>query len=133
MITPADGWNEALFAGPVKLAAAGAWLVVQAKTGAVEWAAAPEAAAPATRTLGAAASARWAPFPVAAVAQARLLRKPFPTENTPLLSLAGTSLDPGETVALATAVVTTDHTLTLQVISQSSGTLTLGPATAVYT
>ena len=91
VITPEtrDGWHEALFAGPVKLGAAGAWLVVQAKTGAVEWTGAAEAASAATRTLGAAASARWAPFPVAVVAQARLLRKPFATENTPLSRWAG--------------------------------------------
>jgi hypothetical protein len=135
-ITPAagDGWYEVLFGAPVKLSEA--WLVVQAKTGAVEWAAAAEAPSPDTRTLGAAGSARWAPYPVDVVAQARLLRKPFAAENDPLLTVewdtASATLDPGATVVLTGAVTTADHTLTVRATAQSSGTLTLGPATAVY-
>jgi hypothetical protein len=140
VLTPATGtgWHEALFAAPVS--AESAWLVVQAKTGAVEWAAVAEAAAPSTRTLGAAGSARWSAFPPVpggvVVAQARVLRAPLATENAPLLTLGwdedSVALDPPGPVVLSGAVATDDHTLTLRVRSQSSGVLTLGPATAVY-
>jgi hypothetical protein len=140
VLTPANGigWYEALFAAPVSTEPA--WLVVQAKTGAVEWAAAAEAPDPSTRTLGAAGSARWSAFPPVpggvVVAQARVLRAPLATQNAPLLTVgwddASIALDPPGSVAFSGAVATSDHTLTLRVRAQSSGVLTLGPATAVY-
>ena len=149
----ATGWQEVLFDGPVGLPApSGGWLVVQAKTGAAEWAAAAEAPVAATATLGAAQGGRWERYPpvggAVAVAQARLLRTPLPTENEPLLTIAwadlegsAASADPGRersAVELARpdgtleASPATDHVLELSLTAATSGTLTLQRATALY-
>ena len=157
LAVPAGGagaaWHEVLFDAPVAVAAAtGAWLVVQARTGSAEWAAAAEPAGAATATLGAAQGGRWERYPpvggAVAVAQARLLRAPLPTENAPLLTIAWADLegapaaiDPGrerttlELTRSGAALETgpaTGYVLSLSVTAAASGTLRVERATTHY-
>src|SRR6266542_6023704 len=87
------GWQEVLFATPVSLKPeAGTWVVARAPAGAVEWVGAPEQGSPEVRTLVSSSGSRWDRYPAVdglwPVAQARILRRPFPAENDPLLEVA---------------------------------------------
>jgi hypothetical protein len=153
---PSVSWHEVLFDSPVALAAdGGAWLVVQAKTGAAGWVAAPEQSPAGARTLGAAEGGRWDRYPVPApgamvVAQARILRRPFPDENAPLLELAWgdgggerAALDlgrEGSTVELGrgpsaplTISAASGYAIELSALAGASGALMLERVTALYT
>jgi hypothetical protein len=75
-------------------------LVAKAKTGSVELTAAAEPPADATHTVVATEGGTWDEYepvgagtgpPLVPVAQLRVLRKPFPGENTPLLDLVWVS------------------------------------------
>jgi hypothetical protein len=151
---PVTGWHEVLFDAPVTLpAGGGAWLVVQARTGAAEWVGAAEPASLATTTLGAAQGGRWDRYPpvggAVAVAQTRLLRTPLPTENDPLLSVAWADLggaaataDPGREPAPIelprpdgtplSVSPDTGFVLALSLTAASSGTLSFQRATTFY-
>lgn len=149
-------WHEVLFASPLSIKAgpAGVWLVAKAKTGSIEWVAATQAPAAGARTVFAAEGGPWEDYPevdgAAPVAQVRILRRPFPSENTPLLDVAwslpagataqsdappsttavdlGAPAGPPATLAPAGGAVT----VTLSVVARASGTLTVKAATATY-
>jgi hypothetical protein len=154
----ADGdpaWSEVLFPRSVPLVAGRAvWVVAKARTGAVEWASAPEDADAGLRTLVSNQGGRWDRYPTVAglppVAQVRLLRRPAPDENDPLLQVrwtdgAGTALalNPGRdqvssTLArpddepLAVPVVAGTASIEVSVVAGASGTLSLVAVTARY-
>lgn len=154
----AAGWHEVHFDAPVTVpAAGGAWLVVQARTGAAEWVAGAEAAAASTTTLGAAEGGRWDRYPpvgagapvAVAVAQTRILRTPLATENDALLTVAWSDLagaaataDPGRdpvTIALERpgdqpllVSTATGPVLELTITARAGGTLDIRGATILY-
>ena len=153
-------WTEVLFPSPAAVAAGqDPWLVVKAKTGTAELVAAPEAAAEATHTVVATQGGTWGEYPpvlsdanqaiLAPVAQLRVLRKPFASENTPLLDLAWAPSAPAAVqVEAGTATAEVDLgappattplvpaagnvQLVLSVTARSSGVLSLKGATLTY-
>ena len=153
-------WTGVLFPSPAAVAAGkDVWLVAKAKTGTAELVAAPEAPAEATRTVVATEGGMWDEYPpviagasqtpLVPVAQLRVLRKPFVSENTPLLDLAwaapagatvqaeaGTAtaqVDLGAPAAAAPlASAGGDVQLVVSVTARSSGILSLKGATLTY-
>jgi len=111
-------WSEVLFPSPAAVAAGrDVWLVAKAKTGTAELVAAPETSAEATRTVVATGGGTWDEYPTVTagasrlplvpVAQLRLLRKPFASENTPLLDLAWAAAPAGTLVQADAGTATT--------------------------
>ena len=148
-------WQEVVFASPVRVEVdAGLWFVVKAKTGAVEWAGAPESGSPEAATLLAAGGGPWQEYPRVAggspVAQVRILRRPRPAERTPLLDVAwdvppggasGTDLlgattpvDLGAPASPSIPIAPTGGvaSLAVSVTARASGTLTFRRAEATY-
>ena len=153
-------WTEVLFPSPAAVAAGkDVWLVAKAKTGTAELVAAPEPPAEATHTVVATEGGTWDEYPpvtagasqtpLVPVAQLRLLRKPFASENTPLLDLAwaapagatvqaeaGTAtaqVDMGAPAAAAPlAPAGGNIQLVVSVTARSSGILSLKGATLTY-
>jgi hypothetical protein len=153
-------WTDVEFPSPATLAAAQeVWLVARAKTGSIELVGAPESPKQATHTVVANEGGVWDEYPpvgadaneqpLVPVAQLRVLRKPFPSENSPLLDLAWaapagastqaeagsatTSVDmgsPASNVPLASTSGNVD--VALMVTARSSGTLTFKGATLTY-
>jgi len=152
-------WAEVLFPAPAAVAAgADVWLVAKAKTGTAELVAAPEVPAEATRTVVAVEGGTWDDYPpvvtragqapLVPVAQLRVLRKPFASENTPLLDLAWTA--PAGAVVQAEAGAATAQVvmgtpaaapiapadgniqLVVSVTARSSGILSFKGATLTY-
>jgi hypothetical protein len=86
-------WLEAVFAVPARIPAQKQiWLAIRAKTGAVELGGLMEASSASTNTLFSNEGGAWQSYPSigtnAPLVQTRVLRKPFATENDPLLQLA---------------------------------------------
>jgi hypothetical protein len=153
-------WTEVLFPSPIAVAAGkDVWLVAKAKTGTAELVAAPEPSAEATHTVVGIEGGTWDEYPpvivgasqgpLVPVAQLRVLRKPFPSENAPLLDLAWAAPAGGTVQAEAgTATVQVDMgapadaaplasaggyiQLVVSVTARSSGVLTLKGATLTY-
>jgi hypothetical protein len=154
-------WTEVLFPSPAAVAAGrDVWLVAKAKTGTAELVAAPEAPAEATRTVVATGGGTWDEYPpviagaeqtpLMPVAQLRVLRKPFASENTPLLDLAWaapggaivqadagtatTQVDMGAPPATGPLAASTDGNvqLVVSVTARSTGILSLKGATLTY-
>jgi hypothetical protein len=147
-------WRQVLFASPAAIAAGkDVWLVTKAKTGAVEWVGVADTPDPGARTVVASEGGPWDDYPPvdakAPQAQLRLLRRPFPAENTPLLDLAWTA-PPGATFQAEPAAATVqvdmqapaagpplqpsggNVTVVVSLMSRSSGTLTIKGATLGY-
>jgi len=155
--TPAGdvAWHEVLFASPAAIAAGkDVWLVAKARTGAAEWVGVADTPDPGARTVVASEGGPWDDYPpvnaMTPQAQLRLLRRPFPAENTPLLDLAWEA-PPGATVQAepATATVSVDMkapatgapplqpsdgnvTVVVSLTARSSGTLSIKGATLGY-
>ncbi len=151
-------WTEVLFPSPAAVAAdKDVWLVAKAKAGTAELVAAPEAPAEATHTIVATEGGMWDEYPpvianqtpLVPVAQLRVLRKPFASENTPLLDLAwaapagvtvqaeaGTAtaqVDMGAPAAAAPLASAGGNVqLVVSVTARSSGILSLKGATLTY-
>ena len=153
-------WTEVLFPSPTAVGdGKDVWLVAKAKTGTTELVAAPEPPAGATHTVVATEGGTWDDYPpvtagasqtpLVPVAQLRVLRKPFASENTPLLDLAWagpagatvqaeagtatTQVDmgaPAAAVPLAFAGGTVQ--LVVSVTARASGILSLKGATLTY-
>ena len=151
----AVAWTQVLFAAPAAIAdGKTVWVVVKAKTGTAEWVAAPEPSASATHTVVATEGGAWDDYPPVSggspVAQLRVLRRPFPAENTPLLDLAWTSppgptvqADVGTTTAAASLQAPADGapalvpaggnvTVVVTITARSTGTLSIKGATLAY-
>ncbi len=153
-------WTQVLFPSPAAVAAGkDVWLVAKAKTGTAELVAAPEPPAEATHTVVATEGGTWDEYPpvivganqapLVPVAQLRVLRKPFASENTPLLDLAwaapagatvqaeaGTAtaqVDMGAPAAAAPIASAGGNVqLVVSVTARSSGILSLKGATLTY-
>jgi hypothetical protein len=147
-------WLQVLFAAPAQVpAGTGRWVLAKAKTGAVEWVGAAEAGSAGTRTLFAKEGGRWEPYPSVGagvvVAQLRVLRRPFATDQAPVLFVAWedgaaeVSVEPGRNVthlALDRPPGSTESAIpaagsasvTLSLKAASSGAVTIAGATARY-
>ncbi len=149
-------WQEVLFPAAVSLKPeAGTWVVARAPAGALEWIGAPEQGSPEVRTLGSSSGSRWDRYPavdgLSPVAQVRILRRPFPSENDPVLKDLAWADGVGGPVAvevrqdpvdlelerpknkpLAVQVAEGAASLALSVTSRATGTLTLKQVTALY-
>ncbi|HEX9311965.1 MAG TPA: hypothetical protein VGA30_03940, partial [Actinomycetota bacterium] len=148
-------WQEVLFPAAVSVKAeAGTWGVARAPAGALEWVGAPEQGSPGVRTLVSSSGSRWDRYPtvdgLTPVAQVRILRRPFPAENDPVLELGWTDglgtpvaaevgqdpvdleLERPKTQPLAVPVAAGAASLALSVTARSTGTLTLKEVTALY-
>jgi hypothetical protein len=153
-------WAQVLFASPAAVPASKpVWLVAKAKTGSVELTAAAEPPADATHTVVATEGGTWDEYPpvgagtgppLVPVAQLRVLRKPFPGENTPLLDLAwvspagaGVQAEAGTTAvpvgmgapsdgAGPLAPVSGNVEVVLSIVARASGTLSFKGATLTY-
>lgn len=154
---PADSggasvWVDALFPTAARISGQkNMWLVLRAKTGSVEWAGSAFAPSESFRTLLNNQGGDWQEYPLvdgqAAVALTRILRKPFPQENQPLLTLkfmgrsvqadlvsgsadVAVSFDSGKEPHIAASAPQTS--LSIDVTALSSGKLTLRKARAFY-
>jgi hypothetical protein len=148
-------WREVLFASPAAIAAGkGVWLVAKARTGGVEWVGVADRPDPGARTVVASGGGPWDDYPPvdakAPLAQLRVLRRPFPAENTPLLDLAWAE-PPGATFLAEPAAATVqvdmqapaagaaalqpsggNVTVVVSLTARSSGTLSIKGATLGY-
>ena len=152
----APRWQDVLFAqpvlaeGPTRL-----WLVAKAKAGAREWTATAEAPAVPTTTLFSHEGGRWEPYPLldgkSPVAEVRVLRRPYPNENAPLLDVIWTagdlevtrSIDISEDATALDVPLPAGHpfhvapangavAVPITVLSRAGGTLFIRRATAFY-
>jgi hypothetical protein len=153
-------WTEVLFPSPTAVAAGkDVWLVAKAQTGTAELVAAPEPLAEETHTVVATEGGTWDEYPPVAagagqeplvpVAQLRVLRKPFASENIPLLDLAWAApagatvqaeagpataqVDMGAPVAGAPLASVGGHIqIVVSITARSSGILSFKGATVTY-
>jgi hypothetical protein len=147
-------WREVVFASPVKVSPnAGVWLVLKAKTGALEWAGAAEPGSDGTATKLQTEGGRWEGYPFVdggtPVAQVRVLRRPFPTENAALIDIrwgdqtGGTGADAGPSTAslalqrqpsppLRVEPTGGTATIELSVTALASGSLSIKRVEATY-
>ena len=148
-------WQVTLFPAAVSLKpGAGTWAVARAPAGALEWVGAPEQGSPEVRTLVSSSGSRWDRYPavdgLSPVAQVRILRRPFPAENDPVLEArwadgVGTTIagEVGQDTVdlelarpdgqpLAVPVVAGGASVALTVTARATGTLTLKQVTALY-
>ncbi len=148
-------WQEVLFPAAVSLKPeAGTWVVARAPAGALEWAGAPEHGSPEVRTLLSSSGSRWDRYPavdgLSPVAQMRILRRPFPSENDPVLELEWADGVGGSVAAevgqdpvdlelkrpdgqpLTVPVAAGAASVALSVTAGATGTLTLIQVTALY-
>ncbi|MBI4874121.1 MAG: hypothetical protein HY822_05760 [Acidobacteria bacterium] len=137
----APAWTDVLFPQPVKVAApASLWCVLKAKTGAVEWAG---VAGQQANTLFSDEGSLWQSYPAlgggtAPSARMRVLRKPFPKETAPLLTIekVATDLEGAATLELEikAPLAVQGGTVSVPLCFQAaaSGKLTLKSATAFY-
>jgi hypothetical protein len=148
-------WQPVLFASPAAVpAGTPVWVVAKAVTGSMEWVGTAAAPHPVTATLFASQGGPWDAYPpvngASAQAQLRLLRRPFPGENTPVLDVAWSRPSGGTVqVEAPAAPVTVDLgapaagaptlepaggnvAVTLSLLARSTGTVTIKGATLGY-
>lgn len=148
-----ERWFEVLFPSPVEVPAGPLWLVAKARKGTIEWTGVTGGAEAEPVSLFSDQGSRFEPYPAlgtdVAVAQARLLRAPLPSENEELAEIVlqsgsetltrGTSpgddaitieLEPSAPVECAP--VDNGIALELTATAKATGTLTIRRARAFY-